>query len=388
MANGGRKTMDNAGDRPGQPPTVHRTSGASSQAAEPPESEAGLDAPTSDAARAEAALRATERRFGEAQQLAGIGVWEWNIDTEESWWSPVVYRLWGLPHGEAPPPIGERRVHPEDLATYEAAIDAARVTGELDAELRVVLPDGSIRWLSMLGRLERSTDARRILGVTQDITDRRLTEMRLRLRLGELQHRVRNILGVVRSIVSRTVQSATNVDDLASHLDGRLATLGRTQAILTRTSEAAVDLEEVLRDEMVAVAAVDGQITISGPVVRMRGEAAQTVALALHELTTNAVKYGALSEPNGRLSVRWRVMNTRTGPRLSLEWKEAGVRALDTRPTHNGFGRELLERGLPYELGATTSIDFARGGLRAVVEMPLSEKVAVLDGLDGGEDTE
>ena len=106
------------------------------------------------------------------------------------------------------------------------------------------------------------------------------------------------------------------------------------------------------------------------------------MALAVHELTTNAVKYGALCEPAGRLDVAWRLIDTSAGQRLSLEWREAGVRALDSQPHRNGFGRELIERGLPYELGATTALEFAPGGVRALIEVPLTEKIVALDGPD------
>jgi two-component system CheB/CheR fusion protein len=339
-------------------------------------------------ARAEAALKTSERRFGEAQQLSGIGVWEWNLDSEETWWSPVVYQLWGLPAGDTPPAMGDRRVHPDDQAEYEAAFARARDTGEFSAEWRVLLADGSVRWLAETGRMERSEGGRRILGVTQDITRSKQTEMRLTLLLGELQHRVRNILGVVRSIVARTVKSAASIDDLAAHLDGRLDTLARTQGVFSRTGVDAVDLEELIRDEMLAVAAREEQLTVDGPAVRLRREAAETMALALHELATNAIKYGSLSEPGGRLSVTWRILNTSRGRRLSLEWKEAGVRALDANPSRSGFGRELIERGLPYELGATTSLEFGRGGVRASVELPLTDRIAALEasgGLEGDE---
>jgi two-component system CheB/CheR fusion protein len=330
-------------------------------------------------ARAEAALRTSERRFAEAQNLAGIGVWEWNLDADEIWWSPVVYRLWGLQRGDTPPARGKLPVHPDDRAAYERAIAAARETGELRAEWRVVLPDGSDRWIAEIGHAERSDGGRRILGVTQDVTDRKQTETRLKLLLGELQHRVRNILAVVRSIVSRTVRSSDTVDELAAHLDGRLDSLARTQGVFTRGGSDSVDLEEMIRDEMLSVAAREEQVTIEGPAIRLRREAAETMALALHELTTNAVKYGALSEPTGRLSLIWRVRNTRKGAQLSLDWRESGVRALDIHPTRSGFGRELIERGLPYELGADTSLEFAPGGVRALIELPLSEKIAELD---------
>ena len=322
-------------------------------------------------ARAEAALKLSERRFVDAQQLAGIGVWELNLDTGETWWSPVVYQLWGLAPGETPPRLADRRFHPDDREIYEAALERARETGEIDVEWRVLAPDGSVRWLAECGRLEPGEGGRRMLGVTQDVTQRKQTETRLTLLLGELQHRVRNILGVVRSIVARTVRSAGSLEELAAALDGRLATLARTQAVFTRGA-GSVELEDLLRDEMVAVAAREEQYSLEGPAVRLRREAAEALALALHELTTNAIKYGALSEPEGRLSVRWKVMNTRAGRRLSLEWRERGVRALSLNPSHNGFGRELIEEGLPFELGASTSLEFAPGGVRASIELPLS----------------
>jgi two-component system CheB/CheR fusion protein len=330
-------------------------------------------------ARAEAALRASERRFGEAQDLAGVGVWEWDTQRDEIWWSPVVFRLWGLPSADQPPPpVGKLPIHPDDRAAYEAATAQAKVTGELNHEWRVAMLDGSVRWLAASGRSDGTTTGRRILGVVHDITERKQTETRLRLLLGELQHRVRNILGVVRSIVVRTVRNARSIDELSDHLEGRLATLARTQGIFTRTGEATVDLEEMVREEILATAANEEQVKIEGPQVSLRHEAAETFALALHELSTNAVKYGALADANGRLSITWRVMNTSKGARLSLQWRESGVRAMAVSPARTGFGRELIERGLPHELGATTSLEFPLGGMQAVIELPLGDKVAVL----------
>jgi two-component system CheB/CheR fusion protein len=343
-----------------------------------------LDATTS--VRAENALRRSERRFSEAQELAGVGVWEWNLDTDQTWWSPVVYQLWSYSPSEPPPPHAERRVHPDDREAYDAALEEARETGVFNAEWRVVLPDGSVRWLADSGRVSASEEGRRMLGVTQDVTSRKQTENRLTLLLGELQHRVRNILGVVRSIVGRTVRSSDTVEDLAAHLDGRLNNLARTQGVFTRSGAEAIDLEELVVEEMVAVAARDDQVTIEGPEVRLRRHAAETFGLALHELATNAVKYGALADGKGRLSITWGVVNTSTGPRLSLEWRESAVRALDVAPMRTGFGRELIEKGLPYELGAMTSLEFARGGVRARIELPLNETVAELNNPSSMED--
>jgi two-component system CheB/CheR fusion protein len=189
----------------------------------------------------------------------------------------------------------------------------------------------------------------------------------------ECQHRVRNLLGLVRSVVRRSVQGATEIDDLTAHLDGRLATLARTQAILLRTADATFNLEEVLRDELIVAAVRPEQLSIHGPAVSLGGEEAQTFALALYELVTNAVKYGALAEPNGSLDVRWERRCTAEGERLRLDWKESGVRAVDTQPSHFGFGRELLEKALPYELGASVTLAFRPGGMTATIDMPLGD---------------
>jgi two-component system CheB/CheR fusion protein len=331
-----------------------------------------------DLTRAETALRASERRSQKALDQAGIGLWEWDPRSDETWWSPVVYRLWGLPVAERPPPHDERPVHPDDRDGYEAAIREAARTGRLHAEWRVLLPNHRVRWLAETGRLERDEAGERILGVTQDITERKKTEARLQLLLGELHHRVRNVLGVVRSIVARSVRSATSLDELAAHLDGRLDTLSRTQGVLARTPDAVVALEDIVREEMVALAVREDHVTIEGPDVTLKRQAAETMALALHELSTNAVKYGALSGNGGRLSVTWRIVDGADGPTLTLEWRETGVRALDIKPTRSGFGRELIERGLPYELGATTALEFGRGGLRALIQTPLTDQVAEL----------
>jgi two-component system CheB/CheR fusion protein len=126
------------------------------------------------------------------------------------------------------------------------------------------------------------------------------------------------------------------------------------------------------------VAAGDnGRAQVKGPPVSLRQGAAEIFALAVHELATNAVKYGALAHPRGKVSIEWRVFNTSDGPRLSLEWRERGVPAMDAANDRAGFGRILIEQGLPYELGAATALEFARGGVRAIIELPLSEKNAV-----------
>src|SRR3712207_1903194 len=139
--------------------------------------------------------------------------------------------------------------------------------------------------------------------------------------LAELQHRVRNTLAVVRSIARRTAETSASVEDYAMHLDGRLNAFARTQAILTRNPAAGVDLAYIIAEELLSYDAHEGrQVSISGPSVRLQPAAAETFALAVHELATNAVKYGALSSPEGRIGVHWRYADAASPPQLTFQW--------------------------------------------------------------------
>jgi len=143
---------------------------------------------------------------------------------------------------------------------------------------------------------------------------------------------------------------------------------------------------QVPLDALLAAAVDDDRIEVAGPPVRLKDRAAEVMALAIHELATNAVKFGALAVHSGRVSVQWRVTERSGKGLLAVEWRESGVPALDHAPRRNGFGRGLIERGLAYELGARTSLQFVGGGLLATMELPLDGGKVVLDA-DVGEPT-
>jgi two-component system CheB/CheR fusion protein len=207
-----------------------------------------------------------------------------------------------------------------------------------------------------------------------DISERRRAEERQRLMTAELQHRVRNVLAVVRSLAARTLESSEDLESFAAHFDGRLSALARTQAVLARRSHADVDLDELVREELLSHGAHEGgQVRIVGPPVRIPQRMAETLSLALHELATNAVKFGALSQPKGRLAVVWRLPEGGGVRRLVLDWRESGVGLIDTAPVRTGFGRDLIERGLPYDLGAVTSLAFASGGAHCTIDLPFEK---------------
>lgn len=208
------------------------------------------------------------------------------------------------------------------------------------------------------------------LGTAADAEGLRGSERRHWLLVAELQHRMRNLLGLVRSLVRRTAETSPSVEEYAAHLEGRISALARMQTFAVRQPRDGISLEELVDAELIAHAARDGKVKTAGPAVRLRAKAAETLGLALHELTTNAVKFGALSAPEGHLTITWRKELDREDPCVRLEWVERGV--TPRSPSHRGFGRDLLERTVPYELRGATRLAFGPDGAHCVIDIPLT----------------
>lgn len=192
----------------------------------------------------------------------------------------------------------------------------------------------------------------------------------------ELQHRVRNILAFVRSIIRRTGETAESAEEFALHLEARISALARTQSTLTSAGHTGVEFEELVRAEMTATAIREDRLRISGPPIRLHAKGAETIALALHELATNSLKYGALTVPQGRITVNWQTDWTVSPPRLRVSWIESGVKIAVLAPRRRGFGQELIEHTLPYQLNAQTCFTFMPGGLHCMIDVPLNERTA------------
>jgi two-component system CheB/CheR fusion protein len=211
-----------------------------------------------------------------------------------------------------------------------------------------------------------------------DVTPLTRAEERQRMLLAELQHRVRNTLAVVRSIARRTGETSETVEEYAMHLDGRLNAFARTQAYVTRNPDAGVDLESLIAEELVSYQAHEGeQVRIGGPPVRLCPKPAATFALTVHELATNAVKYGALSSDDGRIAVTWTIDGRNSGRHLKFTWQESGVAVDGAAPRRRGFGTELLEKTLAYEIGAKTNLVFDPGGVRCTIDVSLNDRIAM-----------
>jgi len=203
-------------------------------------------------------------------------------------------------------------------------------------------------------------------------------EERLAVVVAELQHRTRNLISVVGTIADNTLRTSSTLDDFKVSYHGRLDVLGRAQGLLFRTKEGGrVTFDELLNSELAAqsVRVEKGSVTLDGPKgVRLRSGTVQTVAMVLHELVTNAVKYGALKQPNGHLTVRWRqeTLAESGKPWLHIDWKESGVE-ITPLGAGTGQGRELIERALPYQFDAQTTFAMEADGVHCTISLPVSE---------------
>ncbi|WP_133498686.1 MASE4 domain-containing protein [Cognatilysobacter terrigena] len=341
-----------------------------------------------DARTAEAALADSETRQRILVQGVPQLLWRTDAQGQSTWASPQ----WFAYTGQSPSTVLGTGwmdvVHADDRELTHRQWVAAHRTGRLDVEHRLRARDGSYRWHRSRSEPHYASDGRieSWLGSSTDIHDLRSLQDRQSVLVAELQHRTRNLLSVVRALADRTARDSEDLEDFRPTFRDRIDALARAQSLLSRLDDTdRVTFEELLESQVAGISGVraaqdDGRIVLDGPPgVRLRSSTVQTLALALHELTVNALKYGALSDPNGRLEIRWTVQRDAQGvPRLHVIWKESGMRIdLDTPVQGGGYGRELIERALPYQLGASTSYAIEPDGVRCAIVMPVSAKTSL-----------
>ena len=185
----------------------------------------------------------------------------------------------------------------------------------------------------------------------------------------KLDHRVKNVLATVSAIAAHTKDASSSMDDFVAALDSRIHSMASTHELLTSSRWAGVSLRELLRRELAPYAS-NNNTCFKGPEVVLTAEAAQTTASVLHELTTNAAKYGALSMPEGRVSIRWhRAPNGQTAGPLVIAWIETGGPPVEVS-SNSGFGSSVITELVPYELGGTARLVFSPEGVRCQLEIP------------------
>jgi PAS domain S-box-containing protein len=212
---------------------------------------------------------------------------------------------------------------------------------------------------------------RLILLAIRDVTEQRRAGAQRAALMLELQHRVKNILNNVRAIASQTRQSSRTLDQFMEAFGARLGALARAQGLVARGPLEKVALGDLVGFELAASGGQEGSsFTLCGPTVSFSPRDAQAIAMAIHELTTNAAKYGALSVGSGHVEVAWRTERRDARAHLWLRWRERGLQLQDTAPA-KGFGARVIEDSLPYILGGTSRLSFHPDGVECVMEFPL-----------------
>ena len=334
---------------------------------------------------AEEALAAAELR--QRALVEGIPqlVWRAIDDGTWTWASPQWTRYTGQAEADSHGQGWLDVVHPDDQEAARGAWAKAVETGGFEVEHRIWQAESaSYRWVQTRAAPVRDADGSVVewLGSSNDIDDLRGYQERQAILVAELQHRTRNLIGVVRSIADMTLRASGTLDEFSTKFLDRLDALARVQGLLSRLNEGdRITFDELIGAELGALGQANGSdwLTLDGPTgVALRSSTVQTFAMGLHELATNAVKYGALKQPGGHLAVRWRLDQPDADgqPWLHVDWQESGVAmpSLDALPRGGGAGRSLIERALPYQLGAKVTYVMASDGVRCSISLPVSNR--------------
>jgi PAS domain S-box-containing protein len=323
-------------------------------------------------------LKRSEQRLNLALNASGlIGTWTWDIANNKLYGDENFARLYGVDPERAArgatPDECSRYYHPDDDPIDAALRRLKDGDDNLARERRIVLPDGSVRWLWAKGQITRDANglATYWTGASVDITDLKQAQERQKLLMDELSHRVKNTLAVVQAIVSQTFRAAASKEDANEALSSRLVALSKAQDVLLQGSGSRSSLHVLVRAaSLLHSHDQEGRFTIEGPEIEIGPQSSLYIALALHELGTNAVKYGSLSEENGRVTVVWRECLRNGEPNLHLRWQESGGPIVST-PDRKGFGSRLIQRSLIQALRASVTLNYLPSGVVLTLEVPL-----------------
>jgi two-component sensor histidine kinase len=346
---------------------------------------AELDRRASSAINAMEAVRANEERLQLVQDTAGIGTIDWDIAADRAACSPRFYELFSRDADSRMSFAGFiERAHPSERTRIEAFYTGLRERGgQFEDEFRVLNRDGEERWIYLKGRLDlRDGTPVRLLGACIDITERKRSEEHLRFLLRELSHRSKNLLAVIQAMAAQTAKSAETVDVFRRRFGERLMGLAASHDLLVNQNWLGVSVGNLVRGQLSPfIDPGDPRLHIQGPNVDLKAEVAEALGLALHELATNSVKYGALKDSTGTVEIAWDVYgSTITGfangqdatpdaGRFRMEWVERVVDPVSA-PTHKGFGRMIIEHTVEATLGGTVTLEFRPEGVRWRIDAP------------------
>ena len=314
-----------------------------------------------------------------------MGTWNWDAVGGLLTWDEGQYRIFGVDPDDFAVTIGNVRalVHPEDWDHLrEAWGQVNEHTQSLQTEFRVLRPSGELRWcIGTAAAGVVSSEVVRVSGVTVDITDRKEAEERQALLAREVDHRARNVLAVVQSIVRLT--RASSIDGYVAAVEGRIGALARAHALLSDARWQRADFGKLVEEEITPYRTTErDRIVVAGAKVVLEPTIAQALALALHELATNAAKYGSLSAPAGWVRLTWEI---RSG-NLVLDWLEIGGPPVEP-PLTKGYGTKFISASIERQLDGAVTFDWGRDGLHCTLSVPLDDKLKPAERANGGQPT-
>jgi two-component sensor histidine kinase/DNA-binding response OmpR family regulator len=337
---------------------------------------------TAELEASNARLIESERQRSIALEAGQMGSWDWSVTTGECEWDAGQYRIFDIRPESFPLTFHNIRrfIHPEDLERIQALVlQGARDKPTFQTEARIIRPNGQVRWCICAAALTTNADGRilRVSGVTIDITDLKEAEERRTLLVREVDHRARNALAVVQSIVRLT--KARTVEGYVAAVEGRIRALSTAHALLSESRWEGADLGGLVDEELAPYRGGETErIVVCGPAVFLQPASAQILALVLHELATNAAKYGALAGTSGRVELSWHLRNEN----LVLQWEEVGGPEV-AAPVAQGYGTRVISASVERQMNGRASFDWRPAGLTFTMTAPLSEKTRASEGVVG-----
>jgi PAS domain S-box-containing protein len=350
------------------------------------ESKRALERKTEELTEANRRLRESEQLYSTALAAGRMGTWETDLVARTRLWTKEGMVLFGLNLADGRGRVGgeddEYRLalHPDDRHLMQEFHELANKQDSFTSEYRVVRPDGTTLWLRGRGQVTvRAPDgkAERMVSIVTDVTDRKAAEDHIQFLMHEISHRSKNLLMVIQSIARRTARTAGTMEEFENRFERRLQGLAASHDVLVRENWHGAPLANLVRQQLLPFVEIQSsRFEIAGPDVVITAEAAQAIGLAIHELATNAIKYGALSESGGKVSVSWMFdgMAGASGP-LLLNWIEQGGPPVSP-PSRKGFGHVVIGEMVERSLGGKVAVEFAGEGLKWRVSIPATNLVS------------
>jgi PAS domain S-box-containing protein len=323
-----------------------------------------------------------DARLRYVAERAKVGYWDWNIPSGRLEFSTTGKRLFGIADEE---PVSYDRflaaLHPGDRTRVDQAVkDCVGGAPDLDIEFRAILPDSAVRWIHAKGSTAVAAGRPiRVAGIALDVTERKQADEHIRLIMNELSHRTKNLMAVVQAISWQTTQGSAGLGDFEHRFNRRLEALARSHDLLVEQHWQGVLLQDLLRVQLEPFLDRKERLEAHGPALLLMPQAAQDLGLALHELATNASKYGALSVPEGRIEIAWSIDEggTAGAPRFHMMWRETSGPPVSP-PVRTGFGSEVITTTLSRSFKGKTNVEYNPEGLLWELAAPIGRVITEL----------